>query len=98
MTLIPILTVGGASARGRGRGPGLCPLSQGAEREFLIDNLLVRTHFIIVMIGWTGLAPWEFEFIFPVAKALAYALFLKVHILPLFIFFFFVITIKPKVK
>ena len=26
-----------------------------------IDNLLVRIHFIIVMIRWTGLAPWEFE-------------------------------------
>ena len=25
-------------------------------------NLLVRIHFIIVMIRWTGLAPWEFEF------------------------------------
>ena len=24
------------------------------EREFFIDNLLVRIHFIIVMIGWTG--------------------------------------------
>ena len=35
------------------------------EREFFIDNLLVRIHFIIVMIRWTGLAPWEFEFIFP---------------------------------
>jgi len=35
------------------------------EREFFIDNLLVRIHFIIVMIGWTGLAPWEFEFPFP---------------------------------
>ena len=32
------------------------------EREFLIDNLLVRIHIIIVMIRWTGLAPWEFEF------------------------------------
>ena len=32
------------------------------EREFFIDNLLVRIHFIIVMIRWTGLAPWEFEF------------------------------------
>ena len=32
------------------------------KREFFIDNLLVRTHFIIVMIRWTGLAPWEFEF------------------------------------
>ena len=35
------------------------------EREFCIDNLLVRIHFIIVMIRWTGLAPWEFEFPFP---------------------------------
>ena len=38
---------------------------QAGQREFLIDNLLVRIHFIIVMIGWTGLAPWEFEFPFP---------------------------------
>ena len=35
------------------------------EREFFIDNLLVRIHFIIKMIRWTGLAPWEFEFPFP---------------------------------
>ena len=28
-------------------------------REFFIDNVLVRIHFIIVMIRWTGLAPWE---------------------------------------
>ena len=35
------------------------------EREFFIDNLLVRIHFIIMMIRWTGLAPWEFEFPFP---------------------------------
>jgi len=27
----------------------------------LIDNPLVRIHFIIVMMRWTGLAPWEFE-------------------------------------
>ena len=33
--------------------------------EFFIDNLLVRIHLIIVMIRWTGLAPWEFEFHFP---------------------------------
>jgi len=32
------------------------------KREFFIDNLLVRIHVIIVMIRWTGLAPWEFEF------------------------------------
>ena len=31
------------------------------EREVFIDNLLVRTHFIIVLIRWTGLAPWGFE-------------------------------------
>jgi len=35
------------------------------EREFFIDNLLVRIHFIIEMIRCTGLAPWEFEFPFP---------------------------------
>jgi len=27
------------------------------ERDFFIDNLRVRVHFIIVMIRWTGLAP-----------------------------------------
>ena len=37
----------------------------GREREFCIDNLLVQIHVIIVMIRWTGLAPWEFEFPFP---------------------------------
>ena len=35
------------------------------EREFFIDNLLVRIHFITVMIRWTSLAPWVFEFTFP---------------------------------
>ena len=35
------------------------------ERQFFTDDLLVRIHFIIVMIRWTGLAPWEFEFPFP---------------------------------
>ena len=35
------------------------------ESEFFVDNLLVRVHFIIEMIWWTGLAPWEFEFPFP---------------------------------
>jgi len=35
------------------------------EREFFVDNLLVRIHFIIVMIRWTGVAPREFEFPFP---------------------------------
>ena len=36
-----------------------------SKREFFIDNLLVRIHFIIEMIWWTGLAPWEFGFPFP---------------------------------
>ena len=35
------------------------------ERELFIDNLLVRIHFIIEVIWWSGLAPWEFEFPFP---------------------------------
>jgi len=35
------------------------------EREFFIDNLLVRIHYIIVMMKWTGLSPREFEFLFP---------------------------------
>jgi len=37
----------------------------GFEKEFFIDNLLVRIHFIIEMIWWSGFAPWEFEFSFP---------------------------------
>ena len=44
--------------------------SQLQEREFLIDNLLVRIHYIIVMITWTGFAPWEFEFPFPCSSHL----------------------------
>ena len=36
-----------------------------AKREFFMSNLMVRIHFSIVMIRWTGLAPWEFEFHFP---------------------------------
>ena len=37
------------------------------ETEFFIDNLLVRVLFIIEIIGWTGLEPWEFELSFQVA-------------------------------
>ena len=29
-----------------------------------IENLLVRIHFVLEIIWWTGLAPWEFEFRF----------------------------------
>ena len=42
------------------------------ERQLFIDNLLVRIHFIIIMIRWTGLAPWEFEFFFQVALHLPF--------------------------
>ena len=38
---------------------------QARQRVFIIDNLLVQVHFIIEMIWWTGLAPWDFEFSFP---------------------------------
>ena len=40
-------------------------MRRAAKREFVIDNLLVWAHFIIVMIRWTGLAPWECVFPFP---------------------------------
>jgi len=57
--------------RGVQEAPGLQDYAKSvqegheSEREFFIDNLLVRIHFIIVMFSWTGLAPWEFEFPFP---------------------------------
>jgi len=35
------------------------------KRKSLVDRLLVRIHFIIVMIRWTGLAPRELKFRFP---------------------------------
>ena len=38
---------------------------EGDERDFFIDNLQLRIHFIIEMIWWTGLAPWEFDLSFP---------------------------------
>jgi len=49
----------------KGCGRPLEPLTpspfRGVDREFFIDNLLVRIDFITVLIRWTGLAPWEFE-------------------------------------
>ena len=36
-----------------------CPPAR--ERELSINNLLVRIHFIMMMIRWTELAPWEAE-------------------------------------
>jgi len=40
-------------------------LLPGPERKLFLDNLLVRIRFFIVMIWWTGLALWEFDFPFP---------------------------------
>ena len=34
------------------------------EEGFFIDDLLVLIHFIIVTIRWTGLARWDFEFLY----------------------------------
>jgi len=48
----------------RSRQPSAIP-RRVLEREFFIDNLLVRIHLIIEMIWWTSLAPWKFEFSFP---------------------------------
>jgi len=43
----------------KGSSPGSGSASAWVEREFFVDNLLVRIHFIIGMIRWTGLAPWD---------------------------------------
>jgi hypothetical protein len=56
--------------KSRANGTGLPP-PPPLEREFFTDNLLVRIHFIIVMIRWTGLAPWEFRSPFPGSLASA---------------------------
>ena len=42
---------------------GYEPLGLARER-LIIDNLLAPIHLIIVMIRWTGLAPWQLEFPF----------------------------------
>ena len=34
------------------------------KRDLFVGNLLVRIRFIIEMIWWTGLAPWDFKFPF----------------------------------
>ena len=53
-----------SSARDESQALHLSGRAVRPNREFFIDNLLVRIYFIIVMIRWTGLAPWEFEFPF----------------------------------
>jgi len=56
------------------------PRTEATEREFFIDNLLVRIDYIIVMIKWTGLAPWEFEFPFPGSLTSIYLTRRRLHI------------------
>ena len=46
-------------------GPARSGCSMASGSEFFIDNLLVRAHFIIVVIRCTGLAPWGFQFPVP---------------------------------
>jgi len=40
---------------GDGKSPGVFP--PPPERDFFVEKLLVRIHFIIEMIWWTDLAP-----------------------------------------
>ena len=54
-------------------------VDDGVEREFFIDNLLVRIYLIIEMIWLTGLAPWEFEFPFPGSRISAFLLWSGAH-------------------
>jgi hypothetical protein len=66
MSEVPLYAWGdaGANLSGEGRRGVVDPFPQ-QEREFFIDDLLVRIHFIIEMIWWTGLAPLKLEFPFP---------------------------------
>jgi len=50
------------------------------DREFFIDNLLVRIHFIIVMIRWTGLAPVHLPLMFR-RRTTPSSLFLRVRLI-----------------
>ena len=47
----------GVLLRGKPASPPQHASGRNREREFFIDNLLVRIHWIIVMMRWTGLAP-----------------------------------------
>ena len=48
---------------GGARGGGV--FLRARKIVLFIDNLLVRIRFVVEVIWWTGLAPWEFEFPFP---------------------------------
>jgi len=54
------MAVSHTMARGLGRFGWCRRGASGRSARCFIDNLLVRIHFIIVMIRWTGLAPFPF--------------------------------------
>jgi len=65
------------------------------EREFFIANLLVRIHVIIVMMRWTGLAPWELLDLHESVVVVALA---SLRRADLVLVFFFLITLEPRVE
>jgi len=65
LVALPVSSMLSRIARNRHKNSGPHRSLPTRQREFFIDNLLVRILFIIVMVRWTGLAPWELEFPFP---------------------------------
>ena len=61
------------------RVPLPLPHDPQSEQDACRKSSSVRIHFIIVMIRWTGLAPWEFEFPFP-GSLISTFLGLKLHV------------------
>ena len=64
-SLITVAGLTGAMTADRSADAGCAITGRCFVQVLFIDNLLVRIHFIIVMIRWTDLAPWEFGFLFP---------------------------------
>ena len=50
-----------------------------AERKFFIDNPLVRIHYVIEMIWWTGLAAWQSDSLIQVALYLPSKSYLELY-------------------
>ena len=65
LIMVPGLALNASREESVGRGWWNAGWRRKKEREFFNDNLLARIYFIILMIRWTGLAPWEFGFHFP---------------------------------
>ena len=54
MSQVPLQSTSGKTSAA---ATGCCRVCRLGEREFFIDNLHVRIHYIIVIIMFTGLAP-----------------------------------------